>query len=132
MLVVNTDETLSVTGNLTFYNQYMDIDTKKENTFSIIADIKEKCGFADKMNRDTYWYYGQGADLISESGIPTSEQYYCVFVYVNTAGKFLSVSHWDLAKKSTGVDNLIRPGKGKADRLRTCSFDSLNPQVGNV
>lgn len=84
-------------------------------TFNITQDMKEKCTIADKFNRDTYWYYLQNADLVSENDIPTSEQYYCVFVYVNTAGTFLSISHWDLATKTTGVNTLVRLGNGKAD-----------------
>jgi hypothetical protein len=34
--------------------------------------MKEKCANADKLNRETYWYYLNGADLMSENEIPTS------------------------------------------------------------
>lgn len=115
MVVVNPDGTLTVTGNLTLYNQDMGIEDGKEKTFNITADMKEKCGFADKLNRENYWYYLQDAELVSENNIPTSEQYYCVFVYVNTVGTFLSISHWDLAKQSAGINTLVRLGNGKTE-----------------
>jgi hypothetical protein len=52
--------------------------------------------------------------LVSESDIPTSTQYYCVFVYVNIVGTFLSISHYDLATKTVGINTLVRLGNGKA------------------
>lgn len=115
MVVVNPDGTVTVTGNMTLYNQINGQDTTTENTFNITADMKEKCGNADKFNRENYWMYLQDSDLVSESNIPTSEQYYCVFVYVNTVGTFLAISHWDLATKKAGINTLVRLGNGKAD-----------------
>jgi len=117
MVAVNPDGTVTVTGNMTLYNQINGINGKDNNAnaFNITADMKEKCGLADKFNRENYWMYLQGADLISESNMPTSEQYYCVFVYVNTVGTFLTISHWDLATKKPGVNTLVRLGNGKAD-----------------
>jgi hypothetical protein len=113
MVAVNPDGTITVTGNMTLYNQINGKDDT-ENTFNITADMKEKCGFADKFNRENYWMYLQNADLVSETNIPTSEQYYCVFVYVNVVGTFLAISHCDLATKKSGVNTLVRLGNGKA------------------
>lgn len=73
MVVVNPDGTLTVTGNLTLYNQDNGVETKNDTTtFNITADMKEKCANADKLNRKNYWYYLQDAELVSENDIPTS------------------------------------------------------------
>jgi hypothetical protein len=111
MVVVNADGTIKVTGNLTLYNQ--DI-TGNSNSFNITADMQDKCGQADKLNRATYWYYLDNSTLLSENDIPTSQQYYCVFVYSNIVGTFLSISHWDLVSKTAGINTLVRLGDGTA------------------
>ncbi len=117
MVVVNADGTVTVTGNIDLYNEAMGLNNKPagDNTFNITADMKEKCAIADELNRKTYWYYLDKADKVSENNIPTSQQYYCVFVYVNVVGTFLSISHYDLATKTAGINTLVRLGNGKAD-----------------
>ena len=77
--------------------------------------MQEKCGIADKFNRETYWYYLQNATLLNENAIPTSLQYYCVFVYINVVGTFLSISHWNLKDKTAGINTLVRLGNGQAE-----------------
>ena len=83
--------------------------------FDVNADMKEKCGFADAFNREKYWYYLKDAELLHQNNIPTSQQYYCIFVYVNIVGTFLSISHWDLETKTSGVNTLVRLGNGKVE-----------------
>jgi hypothetical protein len=68
------------------------------------------------------------AELVSENDIPTTSQYYCVFVYVNVVGTFLSISHWDLAGKSAGINTLVRLGNGKADGVNYGPV-SLTPAI---
>lgn len=120
MVVVNPDGTVTVTGNKALYDQAMGLTNGKangsgEDGFNVTADMKDKCAIADKLNRETYWYYLDNSDLVSESHIPTSTQYYCVFVYVNIVGTFLSISHWDLKGKTAGINTLVRLGNGKAE-----------------
>ena len=101
MVVVNEDGTLTVTGDLDLYNSLHGNKNGNgengESTFNITKDMQDKCGKVDAFNRETYWYYLDKAELTSQNHIPTSSQYWCVFVYVNHVGTFLSISHWDLA-----------------------------------
>ena len=83
--------------------------------FDIVADMKEKCGMADALNREKYWYYLKDAELLHSNHIPTSKQYYCVFVYVNIVGTFLSISYYDLETETKGVNTLVRLGNGKSE-----------------
>ena len=116
MVVVNEDGTISVTGNTDrFDNANGNGQSPAEAGFDIVADMKEKCAIVDQLNRDQYWYYLDKADLVNQNHIPTSLQYYCVFVYVNVVGTFLSISHWNLESKTGGVNTLVRLGNGKAD-----------------
>jgi hypothetical protein len=75
-------------------------------------DLKEKCQLVDTQIRGQFWYYIQGADLVSNQRIPTTDQYYCVFTYVNIAGTFLSIAHWDLVSKTGGSNTFVRLGNG--------------------
>lgn len=61
MVVVNADGTITVTGNLDLYNKAMGIGEEESGSFDINKDMKEKCGVADKLNREEYWYYLQDA-----------------------------------------------------------------------
>jgi len=111
MVVVNEDGTISVTGNTDrFDNANGNGNEPAVPEFDIVADMKEKCAIVDQLNRVQYWYYLDKADHI-----PTSIQYYCVFVYVNIVGTFLSISHWNIESKTGGVNTLVRLGNGKAD-----------------
>ena len=100
MVVVNADGTVTVTGNVDLYNDAMGINAENgangNGGFNITADMEQKCGLADAYNREKYWYYLDKAELVNTNRIPTSAQYYCVFVYVNVAGTFLSISHYNL------------------------------------
>lgn len=77
--------------------------------------MREKCALVDAHNREKYWYYLNEAELINENHIPTSEQYYCVFVYVNVVGTFLSISTWNLENETPKVNTLVRLGNGRAE-----------------
>jgi hypothetical protein len=117
MVVVNADGTITVTGNLDLYNQAMGLTQNggAASTFNITADMAEKCAIADQLNKEKYWYYLDKSEKVSENNIPTSLQYYCVFVYVNVVGTFLSISHYDLESKSAGINTFVRLGNGKAE-----------------
>ena len=116
MVVVNEDGTISVSGNQDRFNAANgNGQPPVDPGFDIVADMKEKCAIADALNREKYWYYLDKAELVNENHIPTSQQYYCVFVYVNIVGTFLSISHWDLETQAAGVNTLVRLGNGKAD-----------------
>ena len=116
MVVVNEDGTITVTGNTDRFDAANGAGgDEPAPEFNIVDDMKEKCAIVDKFNRDTYWYYLDKADLVSQNHIPTSIQYYCVFVYVNVVGTFLSISHWNRDSGSHGVNTLVRLGNGKAD-----------------
>ena len=118
MVVVNEDGTLTVTGDLDLYNSIFGPKNEGEegdNTFNITKDMQEKCHIVDTYNREHYWYYLDKAELTSQNHIPTSSQYWCVFVYVNIVGTFLSISHWDLASKTSGINTFVRLGNGRAE-----------------
>ena len=119
MVVVNEDGTVSVTGNTARLDAANGVNQGGDNGegdgFNIVADMKDKCAIADALNREKYWYYLDKADLLSENHIPTTEQYYCVFVYVNIVGTFLSISTWNLENESAHVNTLVRLGNGKVD-----------------
>ena len=122
MVVVNEDGTVTVTGNTTRLDQANGVNQGGNNGtgngttgFNIVDDMKAKCALADALNREKYWYYLDKAELLNENHIPTSQQYYCVFVYVNIVGTFLSISHWDLETKTAGINTLVRLGNGKVD-----------------
>jgi hypothetical protein len=118
MVVVNEDGTVTVTGNTTRYNNINGTASAGSNgtsTFNLTADMQEKCASADALNREQYWYYLDKANLVNQNHIPTSQQYYCVFVYVNLVGTFLSISHWNLDTKTAGINTLVRLGNGQAD-----------------
>lgn len=85
MVVVNADGTITVTGNLDLYNQAMGLTQKGgevDNTFNITADMIEKCGIVDQLNRETYWYYLDKAEKVNENHIPTSVQYYLSLIHI--------------------------------------------------
>jgi hypothetical protein len=107
MVTVNPDGTISVTGNLALYNL-----ENGQATFNVTADMNKKAIEVDKFNRDQYWYYLEGSQLIAESSICTNDQYYYVFIYVNPIGTFLSLSHFNLKDKSSGINTLVRLGDG--------------------
>ena len=116
MVVVNEDGTITVTGNTDRYDSANGAGGDDGSSgFNVVDDMKEKCAIVDKYNRDLYWYYLDKADLVNQNHIPTSIQYYCVFVYVNVVGTFLSISHWNIESGSHGVNTLVRLGNGKAD-----------------
>jgi len=135
MVVVNADGSIKVTGNLDRYNEVMGL-TKAAGTdgatatpqFDIQADMREKCALVDDYNRKQYWYYLDKAEKLSEIHIPTTEQYYCVFVFVNVVGTFLSISNWNLEGKNAGINTLVRLGNGKADGANYGVVE-LNPAV---
>ena len=116
MVVVNEDGTITVTGNTDRFDSANGAGGDDGNSdFNVVDDMKEKCAIVDKYNRDLYWYYLDKADLVNQNHIPTSIQYYCVFVYVNVVGTFLSISHWNIESGNHGVNTLVRLGNGKAD-----------------
>lgn len=90
--------------------------------------MMEKCAIADQLNRDQYWYYLDKSEKVSENHIPTTQQYYCVFVYVNVVGTFLSISNWDFETKTAGINTLVRLGNGKAQGANYGPVD-LTPAV---
>lgn len=111
MVNVNANGTLNVSGG-----QFLAAkDTTGDASFNVTADISTKCGVASQLNLDTYWYYLDKAFLASHTHVPTNEQYYCVFIYVNVAGTFLSISHWDLASLQAGINTFVRLGDGVTD-----------------
>ena len=69
----------------------------------------------NEHNRDKYWNYLVKADLVHESHVPTNSQYYCLFIYVNHVGTFLSISSYNLAEKSSSINTFVRLGDGKAE-----------------
>lgn len=127
MIAVAANGSITVTGNQTLYNQ---VNTNANggsggsgsgsgsgsgDSFNITEDMAVKCKLADDVNREQFWYYLTNATLISESDIPTNQQYYCVFVYLNVVGTFLSISSYNLATKAAGVNTFVRLGNGLAD-----------------
>lgn len=108
MVVVSPDGTIKVTGNLTLYEN----EKNGQPTFNITADMNEKGQKVDQFNRDQYWYYLNNSTLIAETSLATNDQYYFVLVYVNPIGTFLSISHWNLKDKTSGINTLVRLGDG--------------------
>ena len=116
MVVVNEDGTISVSGNQDRFNAANGTgEPPVDPGFDIVADMKEKCATADALNREKYWYYLDKAELVNENHIPTSVQYYCVFLYVNVVGTFLSISSVNRETGAAAVNTLVRLGNGKAD-----------------
>ena len=118
MVVVNEDGTITVTGDQGRFDAANGNGNGAEEGnggFNIVDDMKAKCAIVDQLNRDQYWYYLDKAELVSENHLPTSEKYYCVFVYVNIVGTFLSISSWNLATEAGAVNTLVRLGNGKVD-----------------
>jgi len=117
MVVVKEDGTVTVTGNTDRLDQQNGANQggNTDGGFNVVDDMKAKCAIADALNREKYWYYLDKAQLVNENHIPTSQQYYCVFVYVNVVGTFLSISHWNLETETAGVNTLVRLGNGQAE-----------------
>lgn len=105
MVTVDANGNVVVTGNVTLYNSV-------NAPFNITADMNKKALEVDQFNRDKYWYYLDKSQLIAESSIATNDQYYYVFIYVNPIGTFLSLSHYNLKNKSSGINTLVRLGDG--------------------
>jgi hypothetical protein len=74
--------------------------------------MNQKAVSVDQFNRDLYWYYLNNSQIIAQASIPTNDQYYFVFIYVNPIGTFLALSHWNLATKTSGINTLVRLGDG--------------------
>ena len=74
--------------------------------------MNKKALEVDQFNRDKYWHYLDKSQLIAESSIATNDQYYFVFIYVNPIGTFLSLSHYNLKTKTSGINTLVRLGDG--------------------
>lgn len=113
MVTINPDGTTSVTGNIEQYN----LDMAKDNgtpKFNITADMNEKSLTVDKFNRDLYWYYLDNSQLVAQSSIATTDQYYFIFIYINPIGTFLAISHYNLHNKKSGINTLVRLGDGFA------------------
>lgn len=112
MVSVGPDGTITVTGNKTLYELEKAGGKLKEDTFNVAADMKEKVVIVDKFNRDQYWYYLDNSQIIAQASIPTNDQYYFIFIYVNPIGTFLALSHYNLANKTSGINTLVRLGDG--------------------
>lgn len=107
MVTVDANGVVSVTGNVTLYNSI-----HGQPAFNITADMNKKALEVDQFNREKYWYYLDKSQLIAESSIATNDQYYYVFIYVNAIGTFLSLSHYNLKNKTSGINTLVRLGDG--------------------
>ena len=55
------------------------------------------------------------AELVHENHIPTNPQYYCLVLYVNHVGTFLSLSSYNLADKTSSINTFVRLGDGVAE-----------------
>jgi hypothetical protein len=80
------------------------------------------------LNRESYWYYLDHSDLVSNTQVPTNSQYYCVLVYVNKVGTFLSISSYNLKTETAKINTLVRLGNGKAEGANYGPVE-LNPAV---
>lgn len=107
MVVIDPNGTVTVTGNYTLYEL-----AKFGPKFNVTEDMNKKAKSVDQFNRDQYWYYLDNSQLIASTSICTNDQYYYVFIYVNRIGTFLSLSHYNLANKSSGINTFVRLGDG--------------------
>lgn len=74
--------------------------------------MNEKCGFVNTFITDKYWYYLRGAKVLHASHTPTSQRYYCVFVYVNIVGTFFVLGNYELETSSSSINTFVRLGNG--------------------
>jgi hypothetical protein len=95
-------------------------------------DVKQKCRLADKLNRDTYWYYIQNATLSSTDTLTTTDRYYCQFVYKASTGSYLSISYWDLNVEVTTINTFVRLGDYRTDTGVNGAHINLLPTYLNL
>lgn len=106
IVTINEDGTITVVG---------DYDNDEENPLpenNLEKDMEEKCGFTNTFITEKYWYYLRGAKVIHASHAPTSQRYYCVFVYVNIVGTFLVIGNYELETAASSVNTFVRLGNG--------------------
>jgi hypothetical protein len=102
IVTINDDGTISVVGKA---------DSGEANT-DIEKEMEIKCGFTNTFITEKYWYFLRGAKVLHASHTPTSQRYYCVFVYVNIVGTFLVIGNYELESASSGINTFVRLGNG--------------------
>jgi hypothetical protein len=107
IVTINEDGTITVIGDA----NEEETDLVPELT-DIEKDMEEKCGFTNTFITDRYWYYLRGAKVLHASHTPTSQRYYCVFVYVNIVGTFLVIGNYELEGASSSINTFVRLGNG--------------------
>lgn len=107
-VTINDDGSISVVGGDSQEGE----NTNTNTGFDVEKDMNEKCGFVNTFITDKYWYYLRGASVLSASHTPTSQRYYCVFVYVNIVGTFLVIGNYELETQASAVNTFVRLGNG--------------------
>ena len=108
IVTINEDGTITVVGDV---NSDENSNATPEKT-DIEKDMEQKCGFTNTFITDKYWYYLRGAKVLHASHTPTSQRYYCVFVYVNIVGTFLVIGNYELEGASSSINTFVRLGNG--------------------
>lgn len=107
IVTINEDGTITVVGEAEEHNEENPLPEK-----NLEKDMEEKCGLTNTFITDKYWYYLRGAKVIHASHAPTSQRYYCVFVYVNIVGTFLVIGNYELETTVSSVNTFVRLGNG--------------------
>lgn len=106
IVTINEDGTITVIGDSTSG------DDEKPTGFDIEKDMNEKCELVNTFNHEKYWYYLKDAKVLHASHTPTSQRYYCVFVYVNIVGTFFVIGNHELATSESSINTFVRLGNG--------------------
>ena len=67
---------------------------------------------SDEVLRKQYWYYLNGAELISKTAIALPQRTYAVLTYMNIVGTFLVIS--SCKGEQVTANTFVRLGKGSA------------------
>ena len=96
-----------------------------ENGAIILTD--EKCAKIDDFVRERFWYYVDGAIIISTDTIPTDQRVYGVFTYVNRIGTYLVIGSCD-NDDNIQINTFVRLGAGAKDLSKIQAIE-LKPSV---
>jgi hypothetical protein len=113
--IISDDKKQVLPAGWPFFEQ---VKVVKVTADDILADAKLRCAAADILNRNTYWYHIQDAILTKTDISLTSQRYYCQFHYTATTGSYLSITYWDLTKRSATINTFVRLGDAVQEKSK--------------
>ena len=95
-----------------------------------VGQVENSCmNMSDEVLRKQYWYYLNGAELISKTAIAIPQRTYAVLTYMNIVGTFLVISSCEADQVT--ANTFVRLGKGSVNTSASVVIDpvilAINP-----